>query len=183
MQGQVLLAAAFAGAPASAAFLSQLYMNSSSNTRGPGVIDPDLRGAAYHAAVAQLGGLSASGQGLAVAQALHPGHEPLQVIWIVRSGCTACGSPTLSLHCLQRYTVMFTLLREPATSSAPPVLLQRTKGSCQAEFSSDKITAFLMPRPDLSTARRLRLTEGALCPAPLALGLLCATDLSLLPSV
>ena len=63
MQGQVLLAAAFSGDAAAASFLCELYANS---TSGNGtVIDPDLRGAAYHAAVGHLGGcLSESGADL-----------------------------------------------------------------------------------------------------------------------
>ena len=62
VQGQVLLAAAFNGDTAAASFLCGLYANSTSSGSGVGVIDPDLKGAAYHAAVAHIGGyLSQSG--------------------------------------------------------------------------------------------------------------------------
>ena len=66
-QGQVLLAAAFAGDASSASFLCQLYANStSSDASDATAIDPDLRGAAYHAAVAHLGDcLSESGEATA----------------------------------------------------------------------------------------------------------------------
>lgn len=60
MQGQILLAAAFNGDADAASFLCELYANSTASSGT--VIDPDLRGAAYHAAVAHLGGcLSLSG--------------------------------------------------------------------------------------------------------------------------
>ena len=61
LQGQILLAAAFNGDTAAASFLCELYANSTASSGT--VIDPDLRGAAYHAAVAHLGGcLSLSGR-------------------------------------------------------------------------------------------------------------------------
>ena len=61
MQGQILLAAAFNGDADAASFLCELYANSTASSGT--VIDPDLRGAAYHAAAAHLGGcLSLSGK-------------------------------------------------------------------------------------------------------------------------